>query len=282
MIVMFMEGKMSLPTITTSEDVMAIVEYLKNKGIAVSINDARAVIDTKLLDTRKVTAYKYWDILEQDNDKLVLSERGLRIARKPDDKKLVFREIIKDIKPYNAVLEWAFRQKLDELSNVEVVRHWTKFYNSEVSEIEAGIKDQAACFFRFCEGADLGIMKIGRKGAQTRLEINKEELSKLYSGDTKVDSRIENKIIESAPPQVSIPKEEVSESVFSGTKIEKHEVPPSDEIYKRVYVTHGKNRGFIEPIKKLLAFGELEAIVSVEEQSVSKPVPCKGPSYLVE
>ena len=44
---------------------------------------------------------------------------------------------------------------------------------------------------------------------------------------------------------------------------------------KRVFITHGKNTDFIDPIKKLLAFGELEAVVSVERQSISQPVPDK-------
>jgi len=44
---------------------------------------------------------------------------------------------------------------------------------------------------------------------------------------------------------------------------------------KRVFITHGKNRDFIDPIKKLLKFGELEAVVSVEKTSVSVPVPDK-------
>lgn len=44
---------------------------------------------------------------------------------------------------------------------------------------------------------------------------------------------------------------------------------------KKVFVTHGKNKAFVDPIKKLLQFGELEAIVSVERQSVSEPVPEK-------
>lgn len=44
---------------------------------------------------------------------------------------------------------------------------------------------------------------------------------------------------------------------------------------KRVFITHGKNKSFIDPIKKLLQFGELEAVVSVEKQSVSQPVPDK-------
>ena len=49
----------------------------------------------------------------------------------------------------------------------------------------------------------------------------------------------------------------------------------SPETNRRVFVTHGKNREFIEPIKKLLGFGELTLVVSVERQSVSKPVPDK-------
>lgn len=44
---------------------------------------------------------------------------------------------------------------------------------------------------------------------------------------------------------------------------------------KRVFITHGKNTDFIDPIKKLLAFGELEPVVSVERQSISQPVPDK-------
>ncbi len=44
---------------------------------------------------------------------------------------------------------------------------------------------------------------------------------------------------------------------------------------RRVFVTHGKNKAFVEPIKKLLSFGEMEAVVSVEKQSVSQPVPDK-------
>lgn len=44
---------------------------------------------------------------------------------------------------------------------------------------------------------------------------------------------------------------------------------------KRVFITHGKNRALIEPIKKLLTFGDLQAVVSVHSQTVSKPVPSK-------
>lgn len=46
-------------------------------------------------------------------------------------------------------------------------------------------------------------------------------------------------------------------------------------ISRRVFITHGKDTSFLDPIKKLLGFGEMIPIVSVEKQSVSKPVPDK-------
>ncbi len=44
---------------------------------------------------------------------------------------------------------------------------------------------------------------------------------------------------------------------------------------KRVFVTHGKNRELIPQIKELLEFGQFEPVVSVERESVAKPIPDK-------
>ena len=54
-------------------------------------------------------------------------------------------------------------------------------------------------------------------------------------------------------------------------------VTPAREIEnsRRVFITHGKNKKFVDPIKKLLGFGELKPVVSTEKQSVSQPVPDK-------
>lgn len=48
-----------------------------------------------------------------------------------------------------------------------------------------------------------------------------------------------------------------------------------DQANKRVFITHGKNQVFIEPIKKVISYGKYEAVVAQEKQSVSKPVPDK-------
>jgi predicted nucleotide-binding protein len=44
---------------------------------------------------------------------------------------------------------------------------------------------------------------------------------------------------------------------------------------KRIFITHGKNRAFIDPIKKMLSYGELEPVVSVENNTTSVPIPGK-------
>jgi predicted nucleotide-binding protein len=52
--------------------------------------------------------------------------------------------------------------------------------------------------------------------------------------------------------------------------------PPDDAArLRRVFISHGKNRALIEPIKKLLSFGEFVPVAEIETQTVSQPVPTK-------
>lgn len=44
---------------------------------------------------------------------------------------------------------------------------------------------------------------------------------------------------------------------------------------RKVFITHGKNREIVQQIKELLAFGDFEPVVSVERETVSKPIPKK-------
>lgn len=49
----------------------------------------------------------------------------------------------------------------------------------------------------------------------------------------------------------------------------------ADARAKKVFITHGKNKAFVDPIRKLLSFGEMDAVVSTDKQTVSQPVPEK-------
>lgn len=59
----------------------------------------------------------------------------------------------------------------------------------------------------------------------------------------------------------------------NGHQREPASAPTKDN--RRVFISHGKNRTFLEPLKDLLSFGELDPVVSVEQESVSQPVPDK-------
>lgn len=71
---------------------------------------------------------------------------------------------------------------------------------------------------------------------------------------------------------LSVEKEKPTPPVQSGAPII---TEPPTQLTRRVFITHGKDKSFLDPIKKLLGFGEMIPIVSVEKQSVSKPVPDK-------
>jgi hypothetical protein len=44
---------------------------------------------------------------------------------------------------------------------------------------------------------------------------------------------------------------------------------------RRVFVTHGSNREIVDQLKEMLEYGEFEAVVSVDRETTSKPVPEK-------
>jgi predicted nucleotide-binding protein len=52
-------------------------------------------------------------------------------------------------------------------------------------------------------------------------------------------------------------------------------LPDNAARLRRVFISHGKNRALIEPIKKLLSFGEFVPVAEIENQTVSQPVPTK-------
>jgi predicted nucleotide-binding protein len=83
-------------------------------------------------------------------------------------------------------------------------------------------------------------------------------------------------------PELHLEKISTAEQIENPEAREKPKTLVSAEISdllkdraKRVFVTHGKNRELVPQLKELLEFGQLEPRVSVERESVSKPVPDK-------
>jgi Predicted nucleotide-binding protein containing TIR-like domain len=94
-------------------------------------------------------------------------------------------------------------------------------------------------------------------GAKTSVEGKVTEALSLASNE-----RILDGVLEEATPPIT------SSAVMSR--------PPDDAArLRRVFISHGKNRALIEPIKKLLLFGEFVPVAEIENQTVSQPVPTK-------
>jgi predicted nucleotide-binding protein with TIR-like domain len=80
-------------------------------------------------------------------------------------------------------------------------------------------------------------------------------------------------------PKVQEPQDETEliEDSDENQSIPESAIKPAQpaQANNRVFITHGKNQTFIEPIRKLLSFGGFEAVVAAEKQTISQPVPDK-------
>lgn len=215
---------MGLPILTTGDDVKAIVDYLRTKPTGATLAESKAVVKKQVLDGRKLSAYQSWGVITREGDKLKLSTLGWELARKTKSEEDFFKEIVDSLVPYRSVLEWAYHQQLDTITNVDVAAHWHEHHpESTGTDNENTIKDQAVCFFRLCEAAGLGSVTIGRKGQPTRLSIDRGSLkSYIESGP-------------SAPPwretveEIEEPSTDVKEEKKEKTEVAEETPPPQEK-----------------------------------------------------
>lgn len=94
--------------------------------------------------------------------------------------------------------------------------------------------------------------------AKAPIESQVTEIASATTSEKDLDSIVE------VAPQPTTP------SPSSVTKL-----PDDAARLRRVFISHGKNRALIDPIKKLLTFGEFVPVAEIENQTVSQPVPTK-------
>ena len=269
---------MSLPIQTTREDIDGIISYLKTKVTGATIDEAKSAIDNKLVDPRKITAYKEWKFINKEEGKLNLSQRGREYARSSKEKQIeIFKQIIREIKPYNIAAEWIFHQKFDQVTNVEVAAHWHTYCKEELgSDNETTISKQVVCFFNIAEAAGLGKLTIGRRGQSTRFDVYKDELSNFIS-EAGLTKKSDENIDESELETDVIADDEVTEDKEDDEIIEEEK---STEIRKeietvKVFITHGKNMEIVDQVKTMLELAKLDYEVAVDEESPAIPIPEK-------
>jgi len=157
---------MTLPIRTTVVDIDSICGYLITKPTGASLVEAKAVLNQKVLDARKLSAFKTWGLIEENGGgKMRLTERGRLVAKdKGARRSQALKEAVASIRAYAAIVERAIHRNETTFTTTEVATHWHQHFKADASGSDRILNDQAVCFFQIAEGADLGKLTIGRKG----------------------------------------------------------------------------------------------------------------------
>ena len=177
---------MTLPIRTTVEDIEKMCSYLSTKPTGATVSEAKAVVDSKVLDGRKITAFKFWGLIEENGPKYMLTERGrLAVKNKGAQRSDALKEIVLSVPAYKAIIERAVHRNEGALTATEVATHWHQHFRDEASNSDKILNDQAACFFQIAQGADLGQLIVGRKGHPTRFEFALDNCAQFANEDSR-------------------------------------------------------------------------------------------------
>jgi hypothetical protein len=270
---------MALPVLTTADDIRDLISYLKTKPTGATIAEAKAAIKKSVLDARKFTAYTLWGFVEKDGERFKLTQRGWDFARKPESEQEIFRRVIDSIPPYKSVLEWAFHQKLDSISNIDVAAHWHEHHKEALgTDNEDTIKNNAVCFFHIAQAAGVGTLIIGRKGQITRLELDREQLKQYIEAGPSTPPWTAKSDQALAQTQVITDTEQIAPK----TETPHLPVPPVIQpptpkltVDVRCFISHGSNMDLVDQVQSMLGLADIESEVAVKEETSAIPVPEK-------
>lgn len=137
-------------------------------------------------------------------------------------------------------------------------------------------------------------MGVPKERAEEVFQIIHENGSKVgIIQDTKTGPFVSINSFKSAQPKEKIPKEQIPKKIedqeeiprdteefarqLSGTPETQDSKNEKDQVIKnnKVFISHGKNKQVVEQLKEIIKFGKYEPVVSVENETLSKPVPEK-------
>lgn len=270
-----------LPVMTKPDDAFTVASYLSTKITGATLQDAKATLESRLLDSRKISAYEAWGLVTRGTEVLRLTPRGRQLARdSADDQHRVFTEIILEIRAYRIAAEWMHHGTMDVVTQPELATHWFEHIPDDLgTTYEKTIRSQANCFLEVAQAAGLGTYYLGRRGQPTRLEIDQDALAQLVAGaelsagEPKLDGLEAGMEVEEEEG-ASDTETELEEQHSMGAESDEEtgtESPPAI----RVFISHGPNVDIVDQIKTMLDLSDLLYEVVVEQESTAIPVPQK-------
>jgi predicted nucleotide-binding protein len=260
---------MTLPIRTVLEDLTAVGNFLSKKPTGTTVTEAKKILDAKYLDGRKLSALKFWGIIEESPEgRLKLTEEGRTAMRDSGAAlKSVLTRAIARIDSYRALVERAAHRKELSLAATDAAVHWHEHFSEEASENDKILNDQAVCFFQLAEGAGLGQVVVGRRGSPTRFEFNEQALNDFADGNLTPagdDPPSDNAGATPVPPvRKDLPP-----------KPPAVDNPPSGQtsLGQAIFVAHGKNKKPLEQLKQILDQFKIPYRVATEEPNLGRPI----------
>ncbi len=232
---------MAFPVRATMADVEAVCSYLLSKPTGATHAEARAVLDAGTIDPED-PGNENLGLIDEDADsgKMRLTDRGRAVARDKGARRVKpLRDAVWSIEGYRNVVERAkFSGELTVAAS-EVAAYWHQHFRDEASDSDEVINQQAICFFQLLEGADLGRLIVGRKGAPTRFEFHEANVAAFADTEGSADeARVEQR-----------PSEAAAKPSAAG---------------KRVFISYTNNKKILEQIKRTVASLGFEPVVFEE------------------
>lgn len=204
---------MTLQRLVTLDDILKVVDYLKSFATGVPIETAQKTLDRKLLDKRKLKAYKDWGFVERSGSTMSITELGRELVRASESKRVdLTANVIRNNEIYNTTLGYIHHNTNGLITIVEVGHYWRSNFSTEASSAEGTLKEQVICFAKLVDSAKLGAYKVGRKGGESRIEFDTSELSRFVVGDDNTPSNESN----SSSDPAEIVEDESDTSTASG------------------------------------------------------------------
>ena len=238
---------MLLPIRTAPEDIDAICGYLLAKPAGLSSSE---VIHHKKLDGRKVAALKFWGLIEDSTGRLTLSPPGRLFMAGDAQKAKALREIVVATPPYVSAIARAVERNETIMLASDIADHWQHEFRGYLHFHAGVLNHQIVCFLRIAEAAALGRLVVGRKGKETRFELDGEKAAaflRAAGAERRTDRGSE---VARAPTGFTFP------------------IRPSP----RVFITCRAGGKILEQVKELVVFGQFDPVVFRRHETATAPL----------
>jgi hypothetical protein len=247
-------ARMRLPIQADLADIDAICGYLIARVFGAHPAE---LINEMAFDRRKLSALKFWGLIEDTGVRVRLTERGRLVAR-GKTRVAALREVVAKIPPYASVIARAVQNQEMIILSSEVAAHWHQHFRA-YTQLDI-LNYQIVCFLRLAEAADLGRLVIGRKGHVTRFELAEDDARTFIDGaDIAISQWTEGMDDGSGA-------EDIRARDVDGL------TSPAADRGNRVFITHRMNKKIAEQVNELLAFGKFIPVVA-QDRETAEPSP---------